>query len=497
MTIASESEKNQIRYNLCVNDGLYCARYFFKQRFDMKMIISLHHRAIQDALDAVRRCEISRLIINVPPGYTKTELAVINFIVQGLLENPMARFLHLSYSAALALENSATARTAVKSAKFQEMKEVKTRDDSDSKAKWWTEQSGGVYATSTGGQVTGFRAGHMNHSPEHFTGALIIDDPTKPGDAGGEEMENSNKRFGDTVKSRLAVEEVPIIVIMQRVHKNDLSGFLLKGGNGQKWHHLNLPVIIDSSEEYPEAYTHGIPIDHCLPDGWLWEKKHNDSNKDSILTPKSVYWSQYRQKPEKANVEGALWTEELIQQTRVRSLDIATLDRIVVSIDPSGDEGKIKKEGKKPDKIGIVAVGKRKEDDGFDHFYIFSDKSRFGSPSEWANESVNLYWKCSAHKVIGEKNYGGGMVESIVKNAKEGKNVAYKGITATGSKIARAEPVANLFEQFRCHIVGHLPELEDQMCTYNGSGLSPNNYDAAVHAVRELAGYYQRKLRVG
>ena len=64
-----------------------------------------------------------------------------------------------------------------------------------------------------------------------------------------------------------------MIVIMQRIHYHDLSGYLLRGGSGEKWHHLNLPVIIDNSQPYAAQYpenTHAIPIDHGLPDGWLW-----------------------------------------------------------------------------------------------------------------------------------------------------------------------------------------------------------------------------------
>ena len=118
--IANESERNEIRAGLVRNNGLYCARLFFKRRFDLKMIISAHHKVIQDALDRVRNGEISRLIINVPPGYTKTELATINLIVHSLAENPMAKFMHLSFGDSLALENSSVARESIES------EEVKT-----------------------------------------------------------------------------------------------------------------------------------------------------------------------------------------------------------------------------------------------------------------------------------------------------------------------------------------------------------------------------------
>ena len=120
----------------------------------------------------------------------------------GLAINPKAKFLHLSYSHSLALLNSSTSRAILKSPAFQSMWPIELKDDADSKAMWWTEQGGGVYATSSAGQVTGFRAGHMQ---EGFTGALIIDDAVKPDDAYSEVMRSGvNNRYNETIASRLA-----------------------------------------------------------------------------------------------------------------------------------------------------------------------------------------------------------------------------------------------------------------------------------------------------
>ncbi|HEK0881605.1 TPA: DNA-packaging protein, partial [Pseudomonas aeruginosa] len=199
---------------------MYFARYFFKQRMGSKMVVAPHHRVIQDTLDRVVSGEITRLIINVPPGYTKTELATINMIGRGLALNNRARFMHLSYSHNLALLNSSTARGMVKSSAYQAMWPMSLRDDADSKAMWWTEHGGGVYASSAAGQVTGFRAGHMEPG---WQGALIIDDPVKPDDAYSETVRDGvNSRFNETIKSRLALETTPMIVIMQRIHYHDL-----------------------------------------------------------------------------------------------------------------------------------------------------------------------------------------------------------------------------------------------------------------------------------
>lgn len=323
----------------CEEDGLYFTRYFFKQRTGSRMIVAPHHQVIQRTLDRVIDGDIRRLIINVPPGYTKTELATINMMGRGLALNRRARFMHLSYSHNLALLNSSTTRSIVKSAAFQAMWPMALRDDADSKAMWWTEYGGGVYASSAAGQVTGFRAGHMESG---WQGCLILDDPVKPDDAYSETIRAGvNTRFNETIRSRLAIETTPIVVIMQRIHYHDLSGYLLRGGSGEQWHHLNLPVLIDNSEQYSLVYpenSHAIPIEHGLPDGWLWPYKHNESHRVSLFSHRRTAEAQYMQRPRRFNADGALWTEGMVSPTPDPGYTAAwviTVDSGALSIDAS------------------------------------------------------------------------------------------------------------------------------------------------------------------
>jgi len=177
MTTAEPTAEDLQRLNFarrveCEADGMYFNRYFFKQRLGSKMILNTHHQAMQKALERTMLPPwhpeyIGRLIINVPPGYTKTEQAVISYMARGIALNAKARFLHLSYSNKLALLNSTTTRGVVKSRAYQDMWPVKTKEDVDSKEVWHTTQQGGVTASTILGQVTGFRAGHMD-MPEEF-----------------------------------------------------------------------------------------------------------------------------------------------------------------------------------------------------------------------------------------------------------------------------------------------------------------------------------------
>ena len=256
----SYNEKRMLKFML-ENDGMQFMRYFFNLREGNKMIRNWHHYVIEYVLQAVYDQKISRLIVNIAPGYTKTEQVVLNFIARGICLNPRSKYIHTSYSGDLAQENSSKIKQTVQSPEFQDLWPMQTRTDTKGKKRWFTELGGGMMATASGGQITGFRAGRMESG---FTGAFINDDPVKPDDAYSNVKRNAiNNRFNNTMRSRLAVESVPMINIMQRIHEDDLTGFLLKGGSGDYWHHLVIPTFLSEealSKPYPKDYTHGKTI---------------------------------------------------------------------------------------------------------------------------------------------------------------------------------------------------------------------------------------------
>jgi len=227
-------------------DHLFFARWFFKIREGVKFRVNWHHEVVCNAIESVIRGDIKRLIINVPPGSSKTELAVITLIARGLAINPRARFLHLSYSSELAELNSAKAKELVLTYEYQELFPLPTKSDSNARGRWNVVGDdgisiGGCYATSTLGQVTGFRAGHM---ADGFQGAIIIDDPLKPTDSLSKtKRDQVNAAYINTVQSRKASPDTPVIVIMQRLADEDLTGFLLNGGDGHEWHHIKIPAV--------------------------------------------------------------------------------------------------------------------------------------------------------------------------------------------------------------------------------------------------------------
>lgn len=190
-----------------------------------------------------------------------------------------------------------------------------------------------------------------------------------------------------------------------------------------------------------------------------------------------------------SEVNGALWSLEDrqteggeipgIDRFRIVRNDMPTMRRIVVAVDPSGTKG----DGGGDD-VGIVVAGK-----GIDgRAYVLEDATCQLSPDGWGRRVVDMFHRHSADRVIGERNYGGAMVEFVVKTAD--RSVPYKEVTASRGKVVRAEPVAALYEQGKVSHVGQFPDLEDQMCNFTTSGFvgdgSPDRADALVWALTEL-----------
>ena len=279
----------------CLKSLLFHTRYFFKQQYKRKFVIGDHHIIICEALERVLRGELKRVIFNVAPRYGKTELAVKSLISHGLAINPSSKFIHLSYSDTLALDNSESIKDLIQSAEYQEMfPNVKIKKDSTAKDKWYTTAGGGVLARSASGQVTGFGAGQVDNEDkinesieefipisgkELFGGAIIIDDPIKPEDADSDvQREKVNQRFDSTIKNRVNSRNTPIIVIMQRLHPNDLAGYLQREEEDD-WEVISLPCIKEDGTA-------------------LWPFKHTREELDKLEKANEIIFQrQYMQNP--------------------------------------------------------------------------------------------------------------------------------------------------------------------------------------------------------
>ena len=178
-----------------------------------------------------------------------------------------------------------------------------------------------------------------------------------------------------------------------------------------------------------------------------------------------------------SSMEGALWTDALIEEARLPENTEKDLTQIIVAIDPAVTNGE------DSDETGIVVVGK----DANNEFYVLEDISGKYSADKWGKIAINAFYEWGADRVIAETNNGGDLVERLLRNIDT--NIPYKSVTATRGKMVRAEPVAALYEQRRVHHIGYFSELESQMTTYTGDRPkpSPDRLDALVWGLTELS----------
>lgn len=177
-----------------------------------------------------------------------------------------------------------------------------------------------------------------------------------------------------------------------------------------------------------------------------------------------------------SEVPGTLWPQARIELLRVASFP--TLKRIVIGVDPSGSDGS------GGDSQGIVVVGL-----GIDgQAYVLADLTCRLSPEGWANVVAKAWRYFGADRVVAEVNFGGAMVESVMRAVEP--NLPVTLVRASRGKLLRAEPVAAIYEKGNAHHVGAFPELEEQMgmmttAGYQGGG-SPDRLDALVWAITDL-----------
>jgi phage terminase large subunit-like protein len=174
------------------------------------------------------------------------------------------------------------------------------------------------------------------------------------------------------------------------------------------------------------------------------------------------------------DVEGALWTYDMIDKYRVTAAP--ELRTIVVGIDPSGTALQTS------DEAGIVAAGI-----GFDgHGYVLDDCSGIMTPNQWATYGIRCLYKFEGDHIVAEVNQGWDMVKTVINNID--RDVRVISVHASRGKVARAEPVVALYERGMVHHVGSHLKLEDQMCTWDSreSNISPGRIDALVWALSDL-----------
>jgi len=406
---------NEIIREKCENSLLFFTRYIFKENTGKRFEAAEFHKTLADTLEKVSNGEIKRLIINIPPRYGKTELAVKMFIAWSLAKRPSSKFIHLSYSDALALDNSSATKEYINSDAFQRVWNIGLKKDSQSQKKWYTTEGGGVYATSSGGAITGFGAGSG--------GAIIIDDPLKPDDALSDVRRSFiNNRYNTTIRSRVNSRDVPIIVIMQRLHEEDLSGYLLDGGSGEQWHHLKLSALDDEN----------VP---------LWPEKHSFDELEAIRqADRYTFSGQYLQIP--SPPEGGEWRKGWFQSINKAEVPGDVVWEMYI-------DGAYTKDTKN-DPTGIQISGK-----SGDNLYIYKSIDKYLEMPELKSFIGNFVKSCGVNvtQILVEPKASGKSLVQLLRRETNFNVSELKTNFVRYSKIERARASSPFIEGGRVYLV--------------------------------------------
>lgn len=171
----------------------------------------------------------------------------------------------------------------------------------------------------------------------------------------------------------------------------------------------------------------------------------------------------------------ALFNMNNIKQNRVAADTQHEYDKVVIAVDPSISANA------NSDDAGLAVVGIKGS-----HGYLIHDGTMAGSPNEWINQAIKLYYAFNCELLVYERNQGGIMTENMIHNVDPDINIesvhAYKG------KSARAEPVSALYEQNRIHHIGTFNALETEITEWDPTEKqkSPNRLDALVYGFTNL-----------
>lgn len=303
----------------CGDSHLNFTRRFFVPRMGFKFQVNWHHVYICEKLDAIINgtAKCRNIVFNVPPGAGKTELCGGNLVARGLAINPRARYLYLSYSEELVSDVLATAKNIVSSDEFQALWHIDFAKDTSAKRNWKTMvegyYAGHAYGNSLGGQITGRRAGVLG--VDGFSGMIVIDDPIKPEDAFSQPLRTKAvRKLINTVQSRKAHPDVPVVMIMQRLHVDDPTGAVEKNLFVGDWEIIKIPALID--DDYigtlPDHIQSLIPHNAERDDKGrqsYWPEKESlahllqleqgGNDKDGAAVSRYTMSSQYQQEPTK------------------------------------------------------------------------------------------------------------------------------------------------------------------------------------------------------
>jgi predicted phage terminase large subunit-like protein len=431
-----------------------------------------HLECIAEHLEAVTNGEISKLLINIPPGHSKS-LCTATFWPMwewGPCGNPSQRWFFTSYDQKLSIRDSMRCRMLLRSPWFQRLwgDRLKIMPDEDQKTFYRTTAGGWRMASSMGGHLLG----------EH-PGRIVIDDPHNV-----EQVESDTERKGIldwwdlTIPSRRIGAKASIVIIMQRLHVQDLSGYVLDEGD---WVHLCFPLRHEPDHPF---ISYSKRFDPRTEDGELLSKvyyteeqaKETERQLSRRLGQYGIA-GQLQQRPTPRS--GGLFKYDYFRFVPPESLP-GTFDAIVRYWDKAGTEagGKFTSGvliGKKGERLWVLDV-------------IRAQRSPMAVENLIANtadEDERRYGMVLETWVEQEGGSGGKFQAQFTLERLKGFRVRSE--SPMKSKHLRAEPLAALFESglIACTIGPWNEEFRNELCSFP-MGKFSDQVDAASGAARKL-----------
>ena len=322
--IGLESVEREIEKRRLESDFYAFVLFVFEKIYRKKFYPNWHHKVICSIFEKVRNQQLRHVVINIAPRYSKTEF-VNCFVAWCLARQSTDMFMTLSYTSKLAHKNSLGIQNITRSKAYQSYWPTKISEREKGKGLWTTEGGGEIFAGNTGGSITGFGAGRPE---DKWGGAMIIDDPQKVDDCSYEtKRQHIKDNFDNTLVSRLNNPRVtPIILIMQRIHEDDLTGHVLSDECELDFNHFSYAALKEEETSWGDKREIGEP---------LWPFKHGASQLKAIEKKRPRYYcGQLQQRP--APEEGLL-----IQRDWLRFYDSppSVFDRgVYVSVDMNAKE---------------------------------------------------------------------------------------------------------------------------------------------------------------
>ena len=304
----------------------FIERCFLELNPSTAFLPNWHVELIANKLEACRRGEIRRLILNIPPRHLKSICASIALPAYWLGHDPSAQILCVSYAQDLANKLSMDCRQVMMSPWYQELFPTRLSSQRAAREEFATTKHGFRLASSVGGVLTGRGAD-----------VIIIDDPLKPDEALSEAMRpRVNEWYDQVLYSRLNHKEQGcIILVMQRLHLDDLVGHVLEQ---EGWDVVSLPAIAQEDERHL-IHTLGQTREQARPAGEaLHPERESLGTLDQIRKSMGDYAfaGQYLQAPVPLGggmVKDVWW--------RIFEGDPGPYDRVIQSWDTANTAGEL------------------------------------------------------------------------------------------------------------------------------------------------------------